>query len=139
MNEYQFSEIQIGDKESFAFEIDKTKMELFRQISGDENPLHTDLAFAKEKGFTENVVYGQLTAAALSTLAGMYLPGKLSIIHKIETNFLKPVFLSRCPLIVTGIVKDKDERFKTISLKFEIFDTNNVKVCKGEMRIGFLE
>lgn len=139
MNEYQFSEIQIGDKESFTYEIDKTKMELFRQISGDENPLHTDMVFAKEKGYTENVVYGQLTAAALSTLAGMYLPGKLSIIHKIETNFLKPVFLSKCPLVITGVVKEKDERFKTISLKFEMFDTTNVKVCKGKMRIGFLE
>lgn len=139
MNEYQFLEIQIGDKESFIYEIDKIKMELFRKISGDENPLHTDIEFAKEKGYTENVVYGQLTAAALSTLAGMYLPGKLSIIHKIETNFLNPVFLSKCPLTVMGVVKEKDERFKTISLKFEIFDTANVKVCKGKMRIGFLE
>ncbi|MEE1280752.1 MAG: MaoC/PaaZ C-terminal domain-containing protein [Acutalibacteraceae bacterium] len=139
MNEYQFSEIQIGDKETFTYNIDKIKMDLFRQLSGDENPLHTDLEFAKEKGYTENVVYGQLTAAALSTLAGMYLPGKLSIIHTIETNFLKPVFISKCPLLVTGIVKEKDERFKTITLKFEIFDNTNVKVCKGKMRIGFLE
>ena len=139
MNEYQFSEILIGDKESFVFEIDKTKMELFRQISGDDNPLHTDLEFAKAKGFAENVVYGQLTAVALSTLAGMYLPGKLSIIHNIETNFLKPVFLSTCPLLVTGVVKEKDDRFKTITLKFELFDRANVKVCKGKMRIGFLE
>ena len=139
MNEYLFSEIKIGDKESFTYEIDKTKMDLFRQISGDDNPLHTDLKFANEKGFTENVVYGQLTAAALSTLAGMYLPGKLSINHMIETFFLKPVFLSKCPLTVSGIVNEKDERFKTITLKFEIYDTANVKVAKGKMRIGFLE
>lgn len=139
MNEYQFSEIQIGDKETFIYNIDKIKMDLFCQLSGDENPLHTDIEFAKEKGYTENVVYGQLTATALSTLAGMYLPGKLSIIHTIETNFLKPVFISKCPLLVTGIVKEKDERFKTITLKFEIFDNTKVKVCKGKMRIGFLE
>lgn len=139
MNEYSFSEIQIGDKESFNYEIDETKMKLFCQISGDENPLHTNIEFAKEKGYAENVVYGQLTATALSTLAGMYLPGKFSIIHTIETNFLKPVFLSKCPLNVVGIVKEKDERFKTITLKFEIFDTDRVKVCKGKMRIGFLE
>ena len=139
MNEYQFSEIQIGDQESFIYHLDENKMRLFREISGDENPLHTDIDFAKEKGYSENVVYGQLTAAALSTLAGMYIPGKLSIIHKIETNFLKPVFLSKCPLQVMGTVKEKDKRFKTITLKFEMFDTEHVKVCKGKMRIGFLE
>ena len=139
MNEYQFSEIQIGYQESFIYLLDENKMKLFREISGDENPLHTDIDYAKEKGYSENVVYGQLTAAALSTLAGMYLPGKLSIIHKVETNFLKPVFLSKCPLQVIGTVKEKDERFKTITLKFEMFDTEHVKVCKGKMRIGFLE
>ena len=139
MNEYQFSQIQIDDQESFFYHLDDNKMKLFREISGDENPLHTDIDFAKEKGYSENVVYGQLTAAALSTLAGMYIPGKLSIIHKIETNFLKPVFLSKCPLQVMGTVKEKDERFKTITLKFEMFDTEHVKVCKGKMRIGFLE
>ena len=84
MNEYQFSEIQIGDQESFIYHLDENKMRLFREISGDENPLHTDIDFAKEKGYSENVVYGQLTAAALSTLAGMYIPGKLSIIHKMS-------------------------------------------------------
>lgn len=139
MNEYKFSEIQIGHKESFLYDIDETKMNLFRQISGDENPLHTDIEFAKKNGYSENVVYGQLTAAAISTLAGMYMPGKLSIIHTIETNFLKPVFLSRCPLEVVGVVKDKDERFKTITLKFEMYDMDKTKVCKGKIRIGFLE
>ena len=87
----------------------------------------------------KKVVYGQLTAAALSTLAGMYMPGKLSIIHSIETNFLKPVLLSKCPLVVKGTVKEKDERFRTITLKCEIFNTDGVKVCKGKMRVGFLE
>lgn len=139
MNEYRFSEVQIGDRESFLYTIDETTMELFCRITGDENPLHTDLDYAKEKGYHENVVYGQLTAAALSTLAGMYMPGRLSIIHSIETKFLKPVFISKCPLEVIGTVKEKDERFKTITLKFEMFNKEQEKVCKGKMKIGFLE
>ena len=138
MNEYLFPEIEIGQKESFVYEIDEAKMKLFRELSGDSNPLHTDLAFAKEKGYSENVVYGQLTAAALSTLAGMYLPGKRSIIHRIETNFIRPVFLSKCPLTVVGTVKEKDDRFQTITLKFEIYNIDKAKVCNGNMRIGFL-
>ena len=139
MNEYQFSEIQMGDAVEFSYEMDDRKMKLFREISGDSNPLHTDIGFAKEKGYSENVVYGQLTAAALSSLAGMYMPGKLSIIHRIETDFLRPVFISKCPLTVRGTVKEKDERFLTITLKFEIVNQDHEKVCKGKMRIGFLK
>jgi len=139
INEFSFSDVNAGDEISFLYQIDEVKMELFRQLSGDENPLHTDLKYANSKGFEENVVYGQLTAAALSTLAGMYMPGKLSIIHSIETHFLRPVFISKCPLNVVGKVKDKDERFRVITLKFEMFDTDGNKVCKGNMRVGFLE
>ena len=136
MNHYTFSEIQIGAKESFVFDIDSEKMDLFSKISGDKNPLHTDLQFAKSKGFSENVVYGMLTASSLSTLAGMYLPGERSIIHSVEIKFVSPVLLSACPLSVSGEVIEKDERFNFIQLKFTIKNKLDIKVAQGKMQIG---
>lgn len=138
MNEYKFSDIQIGEEVSFIYEITNEKMRMFREISGDSNPLHTDPNYAEKLGYSENVVYGQLTAAAFSTLAGMYMPGKYSLIHSVETSFVKPVFLSSCPLKVVGKVKDKDERFNIIILKIDIFDKQGQKVCKGKMQIEVL-
>lgn len=139
MNEFQFSEIRVGQTARFLFPVNQEKLDAFRTLSGDENPLHRDPSFAKAHGFQETVVYGQLTAAALSTLAGMYLPGKYSLIHSIETKFLAPVYLSLCPLEVIGTVKDKDDRFKTITVRFDMQDQSGTKVCRGTMRIGFLE
>ena len=138
MNAYRFSDLTVGHRESFLFALDEKKLEAFRAISGDCNPLHCDEDYAHGAGFPERVVYGQLTAAAFSTLAGMYLPGKYSIIHSIETEFRKPVFLSKCPLQVVGTVREMDERFQTIMLQVELFDTDGQKVCKGKMRVGFL-
>jgi 3-hydroxybutyryl-CoA dehydratase len=138
MNEYKFSDLSVGHSEEFLFSLDEAKMEAFRAISGDRNPLHCDPDYACGAGFPEPVVYGQLTAAALSTLAGMYLPGKFCIIHSVETDFLRPVFLSKCPLRVVGTVREMDERFQTMVLKFEIFNTDGQKVCKGKLRVGFL-
>ena len=138
MNEYKFSDLSVGHSEEFLFSLDETKMAAFRSLSGDRNPLHCDPDFAREAGFPEPVVYGQLTAAAFSALAGMYLPGKFSIIHSVESEFLRPVFLSKCPLRVVGTVREMDERFQTIVLKLAVFDTDGQKVCKGKMRIGFL-
>ena len=139
MNEYKFNDIQIGAEVSFSYNLDKEKMSKFFEITGDNNPLHTDLDYAIENGYNENVVYGQLTASALSTLAGVYMPGKYSLIHSIETSFLKPVFLSTCPLKIVGKVEDKDERFKFIILKFSIFNNKGEKVCKGKMKVGVIE
>ncbi len=138
MNEYRFSDLSVGHSERFLYEISPARMQAFRALSGDENPLHWDADYARAVGFPEPVVYGQLTAAALSTLAGTYLPGKYSIIHSVETHFLKPVFCSKCPLQVVGTVKELDERFQTALLRVEIFDTDGQKVCKGSMRVGFL-
>jgi len=68
----------------------------FRVITGDDNPLHRDDEFAREIGggkFRSHASFGMLTASLYSTIAGMYLPGKYSLIHSFdEISFLKPVF-----------------------------------------------
>lgn len=137
MNHYTINEIKVGDEVTFKYELNQRKMNMFMEITGDKNPLHTDLEYAKEKGFSENVVYGMLTSSILSTLAGMYMPGEFSLIHNVEINFVKPVFLSRCPLQVTGKVVEVDARFNTIKLKYSIVDTSMTKVLRGTMQIGF--
>lgn len=139
MNEYKFEDIYKGQIEEFTFEITEEKMQQFCNISGDNNPLHTDLNYAKTKGYNEVVVYGLLTTSALSTLAGVYLPGKYSLIHSVEISYAKPVFVSSSPLKVRGEVIEKDDRFSRITVKVSIFDKNGVKVCRGVMQIGVLQ
>lgn len=137
MNHYTFEEVDLGKEVSFQYDIDENKMLKFLEITGDENPLHNDLEYAKSAGYPEKVVYGMLTSSILSTLAGMYLPGERSLIHSVEINFVKPVFISKCPLTVSAKVVSKDDRFSIITLKYSITNQANEKVCRGTMKIGF--
>ena len=139
MNKFNFTTIQLGEKASFTYHLSEADLATFRTLSGDDNPLHADAAFAKKHGHPEKVVYGLLTAAALSRLAGVYLPGERSIIHSINIDFKNPVYLSRCPLDVSGEVIEKDERFERIIVKFTITDATKVKVARGKIAIGFLK
>lgn len=139
MNQYSYPEIRVGQVEEFAFDITEEKMKQFLEITGDNNPLHNDRAYAKQKGYADRVVYGLLTTSALSTLAGVYLPGKYSLIHQIELDYAKPVFLSSSPLRIRGEVIEKDDRFLRITVKVSIFDQQNQKVCRGTMQIGVTE
>lgn len=139
MNNYKFNDVNVGLKVEFKFNISPKKMADFLSITGDENPLHCNNKYAMTKGYEEPVVYGMLTASVLSTLAGMYLPGKYSLIHEVEVKFLKPVFISKTPLKIKAEIVEKDKRFSIIILKYAIFDIENTKVCKGFMKIGFLE
>lgn len=138
MNHYTFEEISVGMEEQFEAKVTEEMMEAFYRITGDENPLHRDDAFAKGKGYEKRVVYGLLTASFLSTLAGVYLPGERSLIHKVETEFCRPVFPGDC-LSVSGKVQEKNDTFRIILLKVTIRNQEGQKVCRGRMQIGFLE
>ena len=135
MREYKYKDILVGQTESFTSIVTSDKMQKFKDISGDTNPLHTDYDYVKSLGYENNVVYGMLTASFFSTLAGMYLPGKYSLIQRVETDFVKPVFVGDV-LTIEGVVIEKNDVFKFIVLKTTIKNNKGEKVCRGKMRIG---
>ena len=138
MNHYKFDEIEIGMVESFHVKITNKIMKRFRDITGDLNPLHISKKYALKKGYSSNICYGLLTASFLSTLAGVYLPGEHSLIHSIETKFVKPVFPGDV-LLISGEVIEKNPSFFYITIKVIISNDKKEKVLKGIMRVGVLE
>lgn len=138
MNTFTFDEIEIGQKESFSVTITESERDKFREITGDVNPLHNDEEYARSMGHERCVAYGMLSAAYLSTLAGVYLPGKNSLIQKTEVNFRKPVYVGDT-LTISGEVTDKNETFKVIEVKTEMKNQDGVKVLKGKMEIAVAE
>lgn len=142
MNEYKLSEISVGQKECFSKEITLDMGNSFREITGDNNPLHWDDEFAVKVGkgkFKGHVVFGMLTASLYSTFAGMYMPGKYSLIHSFEDlSFLKPVFAGDI-LTVEGEVVDKDEALRLIRVKLLIKNQDGKTVSKAKMKILVFE
>lgn len=138
MNEYKFADISVGMKASFEKEITLEMENVFRDISGDDNLLHRDDEFACEMGngkFPGHVTFGMLTASFYSTMAGMYLPGKYSLIHSFdEIAFMKPVFAGD-KLTITGEVVEKEEELKLIRLKVVIKNQNNKTVSRAKMKV----
>ena len=138
MNEYTIEEIQVGMSASFKKLITKEMEDSFRVITGDENPLHKEDDFALEisgGNFKGHAAFGMLTASFYSTVSGMYLPGKYSLIHSFdEISFMKPVFVGD-ELTVNAEVIDKDEALKMIRLKIIIKNQDNKKVSRAKMKV----
>lgn len=138
MNEYTIEEIQVGMSASLKKLITKEMEDSFRVITGDENPLHKEDDFALEisgGNFKGHAAFGMLTASFYSTVAGMYLPGKYSLIHSFdEISFMKPVFVGD-ELTVNAEVIDKDEALKMIRLKIIIKNQDNKKVSRAKMKV----
>lgn len=141
MNEFLYSQIEIGMREGFETSITAEMEENFRKISGDINPLHKDDAFAKEIGegkFKEHVVFGMLTASLYSTIAGVYMPGKYSLIHSMDIKFQKPVYVGD-RLTVRAVVTNKQDGLNLIELKVKIENQDRECVSKANMKVLVLK
>ncbi len=121
--------------ESFTVTVTEEKMELFRQLSGDESPIHIDAEYAPQRGYPGRVCYGMLGASFFSTLAGVYLPGEHCLLHSVESKFAKPVFVGDI-LTVTGVVDEVNETFSEITIKASITNQNGKKVTRGIIKAG---
>lgn len=142
MNEYCLQDISVGLCVSFEKTITLEMENAFREITGDVNPLHWDDAYAVEIGkgkYDSHVTFGMLTASLYSTLAGVYLPGKYSLIHSFEEiKFLKPVFVGDT-LTISGEVTDKDEQLGLLRVNAEIRNQNNKCVSKAKLKVLVLK
>ena len=138
MNEYRITDISAGHQESFSVTVTEDMMAKFRAITGDINPLHVSDEFAKEKGFPQRVAYGMLTASLISTLGGVYLPGKYCLIQGVEVRFAKPVFIGDV-LEVTGEAVKVDRDLRYLEIKVTIRNQRNEKVLRGLLKAGVMD
>lgn len=137
MNNYQFEDLKVGMVETFERKITEEMMSKFLEITGDINPLHNDIDFACDKGYDSKVVYGMLTASFISTLGGVYLPGKNCLIHVVEVKFAKPVYIGDT-LTISGTIVEVHESVGQVEIKVVIKNQHGKAVCKGKLKAGVL-
>jgi 3-hydroxybutyryl-CoA dehydratase len=65
----------------------------FARISGDDNPIHVDDAYAATTQFGRRIVHGIFTASLISAILANDLPGPGTIYLGQNLKFTKPVFI----------------------------------------------
>ena len=126
----KFNIIQVGDSASIERMISLEDINIFSDLTGDKNPLHVDQVFAEKAKFGARVAHGMLTSSFISTLIGMTLPGKGSILTNISLDFKKPVFIG--DTLITSIeVTKKVLLIKQIFFKISIVNQHSKIVASG--------
>lgn len=87
--------IDVGSVTSVRLRVSAADQAAFRALSGDDNPLHFDDAFARARGFEGAVVYGGLIVAAISRLLGNELPGPGCVWHSLKLDFRAPLYVDQ--------------------------------------------
>lgn len=137
MNDYGFSDLRIHMEEHFKVTVTGRMMDMFLELTGDANPLHVDKEFAAANRYPDRIVYGMLTASFISTLGGMYLPGKRCLIQSVESKFVYPVYIGDT-LTVSGTVVELNGTVRQAVIRVLVTNQDNVKVLRGKLKVGFL-
>ncbi len=66
---------------------------LFAQVSGDNNPLHLDPAFAATTPFKRPIIHGALASSIFSKVMGTEFPGFGSVYLKQVSEYKRPMFV----------------------------------------------
>ena len=88
----------------FSVKVTEQELNSFAQLSGDWNPLHTDKNYACNTTYGGNILHGAFSSALISRVAGMYLPGKYCLLHRMNLRFLSPITVP-----ATLVVKAKEK------------------------------
>ena len=93
---YSLEGFDIGDYITFDRTFTRSDFDVFCSLSGDDNPLHHDIEFAKRSEFGEPIVPMHLTLSPLSMIAGTVFPGEPSLYLGHEVRASRPVFYNEC-------------------------------------------
>jgi 3-hydroxybutyryl-CoA dehydratase len=126
--------IKINQKESFSKTITEYDISNFAGITGDFNPVHIDKIAAEKSIFKERIAHGMLVASFISTVIGMYLPGKGSIYLEQNIKFLKPVKIGDTITAWVEIINFDSEK-NIYSLSTWVENEQSTKVIDGTAKI----
>ncbi|MFN3625577.1 MAG: MaoC family dehydratase [Hyphomicrobium sp.] len=86
-----FEDLSIGQEASSSNTVTADVIRAFADVSGDQNPVHVDADYAAKTIFKERIAHGMLSAAYISAIFGMQLPGPGAIYISQTLNFKAPV------------------------------------------------
>lgn len=127
------TELRVGNAYAFSRTLSEQDLKTFAVLSGDENPLHCDPAFAALTEFKLPIVHGMLAASLFSTLVGMHCPGRTGVYLSQTLEFKKPIFPGEL-LTVMGTILEKHESTGIVVLQTDILKGIVVAVT-GQARV----
>lgn len=125
---------KVGATAELRYVFTQDAVNQFASISGDNNPLHLSLEFARKSFFEKPIVHGILVSSLFSCVFGRSVAGSIYISQTV--NFRKPVYVGM-PITASIKVLSSENKNKGVLLTCSSIirdDDGNVFV-DGEARV----
>ncbi|MEW5962988.1 MAG: MaoC family dehydratase [Pseudomonadota bacterium] len=130
MKSYFFEDLQLGQQAQLTKTVGEKDIVAFAELSGDRNPVHLDAEYAAKTMFKERIAHGMLSAAYISAVFGMQLPGPGAIYVSQTLSFKGPVKIGDTVVTTVKVAELIPEKRR---VRFECVCTVNDKaVVQGD-------
>jgi 3-hydroxybutyryl-CoA dehydratase len=129
--------MQKGDTYNLKFEVSDKIYTGFTELFRDKNPMHMDDAYARERGFRERVMYGNILNGFISFFVGECLPIKNVVLVGQDIKYAKPVYRGDV-LGFEAVIDDVFESVGIVEFKYTFANAGGVKVAKGTIQVRIL-
>lgn len=123
--------IEVGQRASLSRTVTDADIEAFARLTGDNNPLHVDDAFALRSRFGRRVAHGMLSAALVSAVLGTRLPGPGAIYLQQTLRFERPVYPGDTVTATVEVTAYREDR-RIATLRTTCSDQRGDLVLDGE-------
>lgn len=124
--------------ESSGRTITEADLTFFSMISGDWNPIHSDVEFAKKTRYGERVVHGVLGIAVSTGMLhelGIFEKSVIAMLGFRNWNFLAPLLVGdtiHLELRITSVEPGKSGRSGKLGRLFRLINQHGIVVQEGE-------
>ena len=102
--------IKFGDTYHEAVRFTQEKVQQFADVTGDNNPIHVDAAYASTTPFGKPIVHGFFAGSVFSKVFGTIWPGEGTIYLYQEMSFRAPVFVEQDYIAKFEVIELVDEK-----------------------------
>ena len=127
--------LKIGDRASMTKTVTDADVIAFASVTGDNQPLHLDDAFAAKTRFKKQIAHGMLSAGFISAVLGTKLaPNNVVVYLSQQMRFRLPVSIGdriTAEAEVTAIDTEK----RIVTVRTDCLNQNGDAVVKGEATV----
>ncbi len=134
MENRTFDEIAVGDTANLVRTLTQDDIDLFAIVSGDVNPAHLDLVFARTDPFHRIVAHGMWSGSLISAVLGTKLPGPGAIYLSQDLHFHAPIGIGDT-ITTTVTVREKINAHHDIVLGCRCVNDAGLEVVTGTARV----
>ncbi|NND05163.1 MAG: MaoC family dehydratase [Saprospiraceae bacterium] len=128
--------MNLGDKYQYTFSFTQTQVNAFAQVTGDDNPLHLDDAYAAATFFKKPIIHGFLGGSIFSKVFGTLWPGEGTIYLKQNLEFKRPMYVEESYTANFEVIAF-DNRRRWATIRTTIVNDKGKVIIAGEAVIQY--